>query len=759
MTLGRFLAWFWNLLVLQRHGVFPPAGDFFEAVLRQQPQATEAVEKCCFSRISEVTLGTFLAWFWNLLVLQRHGVFPPAGDFFEAVLLQQPQATEAVEKCCFSRISEVTLGTFLAWFWNLLVLQRHGVFPPAGDFFEAVLLQQPQATEAVEKCCFSRISEVTLGTFLAWFWNLLVLQRHGVFPPAGDFFEAVLLQQPQATEAVEKCCFSRISEVTLGTFLAWFWNLLVLQRHGVFPPAGDFFEAVLLQQPQATEAVEKCCFSRISEVTLGTFLAWFWNLLVLQRHGVFPPAGDFFEAVLLQQPQATEAVEKCCFSRISEVTLGTFLAWFWNLLVLQRHGVFPPAGDFFEAVLLQQPLATEAVEKCCFSRISEVTLGTFLAWFWNLLVLQRHGVFPPAGDFFEAVLLQQPQATEAVEKCCFSRISEVTLGTFLAWFWNLLVLQRHGVFPPAGDFFEAVLLQQPQATEAVEKCCFSRISEVTLGTFLAWFWNLLVLQRHGVFPPAGDFFEAVLLQQPQATEAVEKCCFSRISEVTLGTFLAWFWNLLVLQRHGVFPPAGDFFEAVLLQQPQATEAVEKCCFSRISEVTLGTFLAWFWNLLVLQRHGVFPPAGDFFEAVLLQQPQATEAVEKCCFSRISEVTLGTFLAWFWNLLVLQRHGVFPPAGDFFEVVLLQHSQATEAVEKCCFSKGFPSIVTMGPRGSDHRGRNTRSGRRVNQPCHILQRMVCITLCMCFLGIRSLIYLLYLAITLLGDLPARTTSTL
>ena len=43
-----------------------------------------------------------------------------------------------------------------------------------------------------------------------------------------------------------------------------------------------------------------------------------------------------------------------------------------------------------------------------------------------------------------------------------------------------------------------------------------------------------------------------------------------------------------------------------------------------------------------------PPAGDFFEAVLLQQPQATEAVEKCCFSRISDDTLGSFLAWFWN---------------------------------------------------------------------------------------------------------------
>ena len=35
----------------------------------------------------------------------------------------------------------------------------------------------------------------------------------------------------------------------------------------------------------------------------------------------------------------------------------------------------------------------------------------------------------------------------------------------------------------------------------------------------------------------------------------------------------------------------------------------------------------------------FPPGGDFFEAVLLQQPQATEA---------SDDTLGSFLAWFWN---------------------------------------------------------------------------------------------------------------
>ena len=131
------------------------------------------------------------------------------------------------------------------------------------------------------------------------------------FPPAGDFFEAVLLQQPQATEAV------------------------------------------LLQQPQATEAVEKGWFSRISEETLDSFLAWFWNLFILQRHGVSPPAGDFFEAVLLQQPQATEAVEKGRFSRISEETLDSFLAWFWNLLVLQRHG----RNNFFRQLLLRAAAA------------------------------------------------------------------------------------------------------------------------------------------------------------------------------------------------------------------------------------------------------------------------------------------------------------------------------------------------------------------------------------------------------------------
>ena len=64
----------------------------------------------------------------------------------------------------------------------------------------------------------------------------------------------------------------------------------------------------------------------------------------------------FFEAVLLLAAAGNricrKSVEKCCFSRISDDTLGSFLARFCNLLVLQRHGVSLPGGDFFEAVLL-----------------------------------------------------------------------------------------------------------------------------------------------------------------------------------------------------------------------------------------------------------------------------------------------------------------------------------------------------------------------------------------------------------------------
>ena len=79
----------------------------------------------------------------------------------------------------------------------------------------------------------------------------------------------------------------------------------------------------------------------------------------------FPPAGDFFEAVLLQQPQATEAVEKGCFSRISEETLGSFWRGFGTSSSF-RGTVFSPRQVIFSKLFYcssrrQQKLSTKVV--------------------------------------------------------------------------------------------------------------------------------------------------------------------------------------------------------------------------------------------------------------------------------------------------------------------------------------------------------------------------------------------------------------
>ena len=88
-----------------------------------------------------------------------------------------------------------------------------------------------------------------------------------------------------------------------------------------------------------------------------------------------------------EQPQATESLDNlstmCCFSRFSDDTLGSFLAWFWTLLVLQSHGVLLPGAAFFEAGLLASAAAAAAtsrassrrrqnlstIDKCCFSML------------------------------------------------------------------------------------------------------------------------------------------------------------------------------------------------------------------------------------------------------------------------------------------------------------------------------------------------------------------------------------------------------
>ena len=122
------------------------------------------------------------------------------------------------------------------------------------------------------------------------------------FPPAGDFFEAVLLQRPQATEAVEKGCFSRISEET-----------------------------------ESSEAVEKRCFSRISEATLGSFSAPFRGFFVLHCHGVWGWRIPCFGGL---EGGSFELISSLICYRISEATLGSFSAPFRGFVVLHCHGVW-----------------------------------------------------------------------------------------------------------------------------------------------------------------------------------------------------------------------------------------------------------------------------------------------------------------------------------------------------------------------------------------------------------------------------------
>ena len=165
------------------------------------------------------------------------------------------------------------------------------------------------------------------------------------------------------------------------------------------------------EQPQATEPVDKCCFSRFLDDTLGSFFAWFWTLLVLPSHGVLLPGAAFFEAVLpasaaaaaatssAEQPQATESFD---LARPSE-------PW-----------CFAAGGCFFRSCFTgissssrrQQNLSTNAVF-LDFSRFPDDTLGSFFAWFWTLLVLPSHGVLLPGAAFFEAVLPASAAAAAA----------------------------------------------------------------------------------------------------------------------------------------------------------------------------------------------------------------------------------------------------------------------------------------------------------------------------------------------------------
>ena len=130
------------------------------------------------------------------------------------------------------------------------------------------------------------------------------------------FFEAVLLPHPQATEAVEKCCFSRISDDTLGSFWRGFGTSSSFRSMG-FPP-------------------REVAFQRFECYPYTNTNNTFRGIVFSAREEVI-----FLEAVLLPHPQATEAVEKCCFSRISDDTLGSFWRGFGTSSSFRSMGFSP----------------------------------------------------------------------------------------------------------------------------------------------------------------------------------------------------------------------------------------------------------------------------------------------------------------------------------------------------------------------------------------------------------------------------------
>ena len=78
------------------------------------------------------------------------------------------------------------------------------------------------------------------------------------------------------------------------------------------------------------------------------------------------------------------SLEKGCFSRISDDTLGSFFTWFWHSLVLQSHGVFLPAAAFFRSCSTVSSTASSCrqqnlAKKVSFLRFQRVQCRSFLA--------------------------------------------------------------------------------------------------------------------------------------------------------------------------------------------------------------------------------------------------------------------------------------------------------------------------------------------------------------------------------------------
>ena len=169
-------------------------------------------------------------------------------------------------------------------------------------------------------------------------------------------------------------------------------------------------------------------------------------------------------------------------------------------------------------------------------------------------------------------------------------------------------------------FSQLFSCERPQATEILEKGCFSMDFRRDVRHFFVLFWRGFGTSssfRAMVFSCRELLFSQLFsCERPQATEILEKGCFSRISEGTLGTFLAWFWNFRPSEP--CFPAGSCFFRSCFPASGRRQQKFSKNVF-------------FFWHFFGV---GNFGTSSSFRKG--------------WCFPAGGFQTGRTFLAWFWN---------------------------------------------------------------------------------------------------------------
>ena len=143
----------------------------------------------------------------------------------------------------------------------------------------------------------------------------------------------------------------------------------------------------------------------------------------------FPPGRRwFFRSCFTAAPAGNRSCRKMLFFQNFRRHVRQFFGVVLELARPSEAWGFPPGGK----------LAFQRFEWYPYTNTNTNNNNTFR----GMVFSAREEVI-----FFEAVLLPHPQATEAVEKCCFSRISDDTLGSFWRGFGTSSSFRSMGFSP------------------------------------------------------------------------------------------------------------------------------------------------------------------------------------------------------------------------------------------------------------------------------------------------------------------------